>query len=269
MSTEFITTPVDDAFMAEEVSQNGEVQAEGATQFETSHTPTFFPGSGGHMSSIQTIDREYLEQFVFFAVGTIVLAMLIVCCRQMLHSRRIKKRSLKAWTNEIHFRDECESTDEESAENGHVRNYPIDRNDWLASVGYENGDERNANPFLFAEKTISDSSGSSYGGDDDNDIGLFHALNGDSSSSEGSSPPRSPRLTLDNPPPPPRISTTDFLGSQSGESPPTVSELFQNTISSHWKMAPPLKIGGGESSADDFDEELAAVRAELKQYGLW
>mgnify|MGYP001238863806 CR=1 FL=1 len=77
----------------------------------------------------------------------------------------------KAWTNEIHFRDECESTDEsmESVETGqHVRNYPIDRNDWLASVGYENADEGNANPFVFAQKTMSDSSGSSYGGDDDN-----------------------------------------------------------------------------------------------------
>ncbi len=273
MSTEFITTPVDDAFMAEGASKNGEVQAEGAPNFETSHTPTFLHGSGGRMPSMNAIDRAYLEHFVLFAVGTIVLAMIILCCRRMWDSHRRQKRSLKAWTNEIHFRDECESTDEsmESVETGqHVRNYPIDRNDWLASVGYENADEGNANPFVFAQKTMSDSSNSSYGGDDDNDIGLFHALNGDSSSSGGSSPPRSPRLTLDNPPPPPRISTTGFLGSNSGDSPPTVSELFQNTIKSHWRMAPPpLNIGGGESSADEnFDEELAAVRAELKQYGL-
>lgn len=262
---------MDDAFlMADKVSRNNEV-LEKDSQFETKNTPSFLPGtSGGHMSTLSTIDKTYWEHFVLFAVGTLVLAMLIVCCRRIHYSRRRQKRRLKAWTNEINFQDECESTDEsmDSIEDGHIRNHPIDRNDWLASVGYENADEGHANPFVFAEKTMSDSSGSSYGGDDDNDIGLFHALNGDSSSSEGSSPPRSPRLTLDNPPPPPRITTTGLLGSPSGTSPPTVSELFQNTISSHWKMASPLNLGGGEGSNDNFDEELAAVRAELKQEGL-
>lgn len=194
--------------------------------------------------------------------------------------------NMRSWTNEIHFKDEC-SSDNSDLENAERRaynddfneDYPIDytNNDWLGGVGFdgnETGNVRaNANPFVFAEKAASDSSSSNGG--DDNDIALFNALNGSSPDTQNGSP-----LTLDSPPPSPQMTPTNLLDSGLSPtnlldadpqfSPPTVSELFQNTISSHWrKAAPPLSLDrtsvSSGSSNGSINEELAMERDDLNK----
>ena len=281
---QFVTTTVNDAYMADnneaDINDVGEYIQKGQTQYETTGKPSGEHKNMNFAATKSLIDRVNFQFLGLFGVGLfagMVLAMVILCCRRRKRqSQRWKTRKLKPSTNEIQFKDEYETSDESlsSAENGRD-NHPIDRNDWLAGVGFEKKDEGKAHPFVFAEKVISDSS-SSYGGDDENDEGLFHALNGKSSSANRTSrmtldsPPRSSRVTLDSPPHSSRLSPRGLLGS-SVISPPTVSELFQNTISSHWKVAPPISLGGDGSSVSSrgsngrINKKLAAERDELNK----
>eukprot|EP00531_Pseudo-nitzschia_arenysensis_P015653 CAMPEP_0116139966 /NCGR_PEP_ID=MMETSP0329-20121206/13589_1 /TAXON_ID=697910 /ORGANISM="Pseudo-nitzschia arenysensis, Strain B593" /LENGTH=354 /DNA_ID=CAMNT_0003635035 /DNA_START=91 /DNA_END=1155 /DNA_ORIENTATION=+ len=274
---EFVTTAANDVIEDE----GGETQVR-HDQFDTKATPALEEettkstehGKSGFTQKNETLANvARFHPFGFFAFGIfagMAVAMLVVCFRRSHRSRRKKLKNLKAWTNEIHFKDECSSDNSslENAERGY-NDLPIDykNNDWLGGVGFdknEMGHSRvNSNPFVFAEKATSDSSSSNGG--DDNDIALFNALNGDSPNTE--SPPP---LTLDSPSQSPPVSPTNLLSSEPAFSPPTVSELFQNTVSSHWRMsAPPLSLGGSSVSSGStngsVNEELSMERDDLNK----
>lgn len=223
-------------------------------------------------------DRFDFKQTMFFGLGSVagmVLAAMIAC---YLHRRRRRciSKGLKPWTNEIDFDDEY-STDEsyDSIEGGYGVNYPIDYDqDWLGGVGFETDGEATEKAFdddgtlggLYAGDDRSDTSSCSY--DDEED--------GNSLSDVVNNSQRTSSLGLGSPPASPPISSSSLYSPDI--SPPTVPELFQNTLSSLGKVDPlalgamsdPLSVSGSSLSGSSVGSgssfpELSKEQEELNR----
>jgi len=219
-------------------------------------------------------------QLTYFGIGSLVGMALATVVAFYLGRRRNSWRygrrqrgslNHKPWDNEIKFHDECDSTDNDEFDDledgyGYYKNYleshprgPIDafdgrsfdetsededEHDWLGGVGFEEDGSHNSesvNEFPYVEDESERS-------EDDNDS-IELLLNGDSPISNRSSSLLS--------------YSTPLSPSENTFSPPTVSEVFQNTISSHWKQALPLTRPSNTSTFEELQKEQEELNKSL------
>lgn len=209
--------------------------------------------------------RIDISQVTYFCVGAFVgIALAIVLVVNLSRRRRWacrhrqKRGDLKAWANEIMFHDECDITDvddfvdPEDHYNSHFHSHPrcpiedargsafanANESNWLDGIGFDDREENEngTNEFGFAEK---DDDSESSGCDSDGNDSLCDLLNFDASNS--------PNVKFTSEP--------EIL-------PPTVSQLFQNSMSSRWKEkpAPPF-----EDTNSGWLEELNAQQGFLNK----
>lgn len=238
-------------------------------------SPPYKPPDSGS-SSPSWLDSP-MDYFAFGAFVTIsVMAAFLVMCgcnsgRSFCRRRRRFRKLGERWANEIKFHDEYDVTDEDSdPEDFHAAQYLADSHphdpinafggsksgdpfgDMNFAVGEEEGDKdsqeiQKVNDFDFHEDDKSEAS--SYDSDGNS---LSDLLNGEAtksnrgdSLSEPDSPPSSPLVNFD---PEPTFS------------PPTVSEVFKNSMSPHWK--------NGKKPAPVFDESSSFDELQRRQGDL-
>jgi len=217
---------------------------------------------------------DYFAFWAFVTVAVVTVVFLIVgrYRRWVICGRRRKPRG-KRWANEINFHDEYESTDEdtddpedfnnsymaESHPNGPIDSFGGSKSvDWLGDMNFAVGEEDNQdakkadNPTDFVKDEDEESESEvSYDSDGNS---LSDLLNGESSQSNRGdsllapqSPPVSPSVDFA---PDPKIL------------PPTVSEVFKNSMTPHWE--------NGKKPAPQFEqhntlEELHRQQGDLNQ----
>jgi len=137
-----------------------------------------------------------------------------------------------------------------------IRGASFDYGDWLGGIGFNRSNDENSHAgekddFGYADKGDESSSSSEYEDEDDEESSIQDLLDGESDSNRSSS------FSFDSPMHSPIVNFTP-------PTPPTVSELFQNTLSGHWKTSPPpLSPVSTESKYEDLHREQEELNKEL------
>jgi len=217
--------------------------------------------------------KDYFAFGAFVTVAVITSVLLIVGRYQRWYvcgRRRRREPQGTPWANEIKFHDEYEDTDEDTDDpEDFYNNYMVDSHpkapidllggsksiDWLGGMNFAVGEEGSHNDAKSAENfddfSQSEQSQSSVSYDSDGN-GLSEILNGDSSNSN-----RGQSLFVEPSPP---VSPLVHFAPEPEISPPTVSEVFRNSMSPHWE--------NGKKPAPRFEEYNTLEELEREQGDL-
>ena len=264
--------------------------------FETPSVPQAQPQVGGNGGSFHTSDGilivsppynpvaessapstvHYVTYSLFVALSVVAALFAIFYCHsKWLCCRRQRRKKGEPWGNEIKFHDEYDITDEESDSPQDYRAYShhqeaIDAfggsksRDWLGDMNFAVGEEKDgdqdthkADDFDFDEEK-----GGEESDDDDDPDGnsLSDLLNGESSRSSRGESMLAQESALYSPPASPLLQ----FAPEPEIAPPTVSEVFQNAMSPHWKNGnKPTPLFEEENTFEELQREQGDLNQQL------
>jgi len=239
---------------------------------------------------LESVSRSWLNNpigyiaFGSFVTVAVISALIVAFCsmrRWSLCCRRRRRRKGTPWANEIKFHDEYTDEESDEPEDFHQAHYmiesppqsPIDAfrgsksRDWLGDMNFAVGEgckQEAKNSDDFEEASQYDSDGNS----------LSDLLNGESPNSNEVNPLAAPQSNVDllgappshndplaAPQSPPSSDSLNFAP-EPKISPPTVSEVFQKSMSPRWKSGKkPLPVFEDKNTY----EELQKQQGDLNQ----